>query len=188
MLSDLLRLDLTQFNIRKVPQTEALQEQTLQSLRRHRLWSLDELRAGDWWEDAGPGQSACVNKASMAEDFSRECLKTFSHGAKTKLGMMLKRVLPTGWPQTQVLTKGKSSAGFFEAGEHYLLPPLAEARAHFELVTGLCGLFEDAECAPVSNAEDLPDLPNLFSMSEERKKRGRARGGQQTGSMVGKVG
>jgi hypothetical protein len=173
MLQDLLALDLSRFNIRKVPQTEALQEQTLQSLKPQELWWLDQLRSRDWWRDQGPTRSASVEKAVMAMDFSINTLGRYNHGSKTKLGIMLGRVLPADWPKTET----KMNKATLRMTEYYLLPPLAEAREHFEHFTGLRGLFEDAEQpASVSNGGDLPSLSGVVSMSEEKEKRRTASG------------
>jgi hypothetical protein len=112
----------------------------------------------------------------------------FSHGSKTKLGIMLKRVLPAGWPQTHVV-KPRPGGTFTptQVGECHLLPPLAEARRCFEKFTGMQGLFDAADAAAGSSEGDLPDLPNLHSISEQRERRDRPTARQPSQTEVGEA-
>lgn len=177
-LHDMLHEDLSNFNHRDVPITEALQDQVIHSADPRDRWMQERLEdgeilrelathsqhlseeeqdeiesavVGDW--RVGPVQ---VQKDALHTDFLRWCerhrVSNQFAGRDTKkmLGRYLKRWLPVGWPRD--LYDGVGPRG--EA--RYELPSLADCRRAFS--RGRPGLF-GPDLEPIAMSEDARLYP-----------------------------
>lgn len=148
MLYDLQKMDLSKFNVRKVPYTTGLMEQTLLSMPYDRRWWYEELQSGEMWNERwklsmkvnGSLPPNSIPRSFMQQRFAAACHGLHaSRGTKTELGMLLPKVLPKGWPK-------QARASMADGGPDqrlYVLPHLAVARKHFEQTFGLVDLFEE---------------------------------------------
>lgn len=141
MLHDLLRRDLRRFNIRTVPNTEALKAQKILSLTPIQRWWLDKLMAGTWY-DAPPlsphiDHWQLIPKNVVHDDYvvAMKKVGTTHRSSETELGMALRKLLPPGWPRTNRSTLQGSA----ERAYMYGFPPLDECRTHFEKLSGMEG-------------------------------------------------
>jgi len=140
MLYDLLALDLSRFNVRKPPQSDALKEQKLLSMSPIDRWWLDKLTSGSFTDIAGFYPEDCewglVSTSVVHADYLR-ATKNYgvSHrSAGTQLGMHLRKLLPKGSLET---VKKRMPHG--KRGNCYQLPPLDICREHFEQLMGMEG-------------------------------------------------
>ena len=100
MLYDLLRWDITQFNIREVPETEELTEQKLHSLDPFKAWWYSKLKDGailpnqERWDDP-------VETSKVFDNYTREVGNSEDRyrAMVTQFGIFLKKVCPPGWPK-----------------------------------------------------------------------------------------
>jgi hypothetical protein len=134
MLYDLLHMDLTDFDVRKMPSTDALVDQKLHSLEGDTKWLLDVLMTGEI-----PGAVADIDWGTTAidvvkEELHRSYVQSANHGrtyrikTKSEFGKRLKQIIPN-------LTSRRPRAG--DAKEPFRLnvysfPPLPECRTGFE--------------------------------------------------------
>lgn len=142
MLYELLNMDISKFNVRKIPFTVGLREQMLQSLTPEVCWWYEELKKGELWMAGSKEppytrstikEGINVGRDTLYQDFAEACKRLHtSRSGRTQLGILLKKHLPIGWPRTYRDPKNS---------RYYGLPPLEEARAHFERVTGLANAF-----------------------------------------------
>ena len=149
MLHELLHYDLTSFDVRKVPYTDALQEQMLISLDPINRWWLEELQSGRIWSKKmpinGKNNKELLLHAIECDTIQQQCALACSEVSanrrtQTRLGIFLKKALPIGWPQKA----SREKMGRIEGEtKYYLMPPLEEARNHFEKITGLIGVFSE---------------------------------------------
>lgn len=150
MLHDLLRRDLSQFDIRKVPNTAALQSQKVLSLNSVERWWLDRLKDGEWrqFDAAGPhiNEWSPVPKDLVHDSYVAAMRKTGISrlATQTELGMGMRKLLPAGWPVICKRTDGHGGRRV----PIYELPPLAECRLHFEDLVGLDGYEWPGDLAP----------------------------------------
>jgi hypothetical protein len=163
MLYDLQHMDLSNFNLRKVPFTTGLREQMLYSLTPEKRWWYEELMSGDIW---AMGNKVSRSSAKIPQySFPREDLQSMfadrckhvyaGRGSETALGMLLPKVLPTGWPQDFRTAASEISKG----QRYYVFPTLDVARKHFEELTGLHGEFD--ACDEGGAKSNLTNLDNL---------------------------
>lgn len=138
LLHMLLTYDLSDFDVRKAPETEALQEQKEMSLGAEHEWWYTRLREGkllpnhsDWEET--------VLTPEMLYDFA-QYTKNFSMGRRsnqTKLGRFLRKVCPEGFPLLQQLSgqvavrQLDGSVTTMHRPYRYQFPPLDECRAYW---------------------------------------------------------
>jgi hypothetical protein len=164
MLYDLQNMDLSKFNVRKVPYTTALKEQMLHSLSPERRWWYEELLSGEIWNPykrvaADPEKEPpnSIARDALQNRFAEACNGLHvSRGSATELGMLLPKVLPTGWPQDHRTPASDIGRG----SRYYVLPPIDVARKHFEQITGLIGAFDGVgESEGKSNLTNLSNLP-----------------------------
>ncbi len=148
MLYDLLHRDLRRFDIRKVPNTDALKEQKLLSLSPIERWWLDMLEAGEWV--ALPGQNGVatltfpwtqVPRFVVHNIYVQSLQKTgvARRSTETELGAALRKLLPPGWPKDSKAFPLYTTGGVPSRVNHYLFPPLDQCRAHFEKIAGMPG-------------------------------------------------
>lgn len=140
MLDDLLHRDLSSFDVRRVPNTEALKGQKILSLSPAQKWWLDRLMDGEWAEPLGTfGQNVhpwtLVPKNVVHDDYVRTMQKTGvpRKSTQTELGMALRDLLPDGWPQRSKVTVNNQRV------DHYDFPPLADCRDYFDKLARLEG-------------------------------------------------
>lgn len=136
MLHDLLAYDLSNFDIRKVPQTSGLFEQKLQSFDDFHQWwfhrlSEGELVPGHVWVEFIP--CATLYKAFI-EGLANRAVRHRS--GETHFGLSLKKVLPKGWPQKKnrviKVLEGGYTGNTSRQVNHYRFPELEICRDHFD--------------------------------------------------------
>lgn len=143
MLHDLLSRDISQFNVRAVPDSSGLSDQKIRSLRGFGAWWYETLEEGNLagivGEDgpfSAPGQpwveAVKVNRDALYQDylrFSKEH-KEYRPEDKSQLGKFLRKYVPG-------LTEERPrQLGTQRRERLYKLPPLSECRAEFEKVIG----------------------------------------------------
>ncbi|MBW7832112.1 MAG: PriCT-2 domain-containing protein [Simplicispira suum] len=103
MLHDLLRRDLSTFDIRSVPRTAALDQQVINSLDAMHTWWLDHLGSTvpDW-------QYQC--RRTLVEACAHKCSTPIQRSMETKLGNFLKKVLPGGLKKVSHTPPGRTKA------------------------------------------------------------------------------
>lgn len=136
LLHYLLHYDLKGFQVRDVPQTDALRRQQVHSLPPEAEWWYEKLQNGELFAGAGwPSHVVCSH---LAYDFV-QYLKTFNTYLRSgglKLGHFMKRALPNP-NKVQI---GRRMTVITESGEQrtvdrpraYELPSLEAARSHFD--------------------------------------------------------
>lgn len=136
MLHYLQRMDISDFNVRIMPKTEALVDQKLQSLDTVMAWWYQKLQGGELLE--GEGWSI-VPVQALYDDYVHWVQKqggNIRRVTDTKFGMDLRKVLPESWPKTS----RQKSKHFSARGKHYEFPNLKLCRKQFEKVMGTDGL------------------------------------------------
>lgn len=130
----LMTRDLSGFDVRKFPKTEALQEQKVLSMTPEEQWWFEKLMDGTL---AGDSWGAEVPKADLQRDYTNYCerQRIMRRVSPTALGKFLKRVLPSIYPQTfqrmaEVVRMDKFGHESFTKAKtwFYGMPSLKEAR------------------------------------------------------------
>ncbi|MEN9490011.1 MAG: hypothetical protein RJA63_460 [Pseudomonadota bacterium] len=130
LLHYLLNLDITDFNIRSVPNTQALQQQKIRSLKPFRAWLFARLWAGSLssidteWRASQPRASIC---AEFAEYAKAKSLRYEATDARA-LGVELHAIFPG-------LADKREAAG--RRAWLWVFPELTEAREAFCRAAGL---------------------------------------------------
>ena len=134
MLHDLLAHDLSQFDVRRVPQTEALTDQKLRSLGSIESWWFEVLSAGElpavdhatWM--AGP---VWIATDSLHNDYLRHAQRgrAYRPEDRSRLARWIKTHIPNAQP-------ARPRADNFERKPGYKLPPLDKCRLSFEEMIG----------------------------------------------------
>lgn len=137
LLGDLLAFDLDRINLRQVLRTEALLEQKIRSLDSVESWWFERLQSGAIFRNGVPWPKE-VPCAALFDDYIAIADKI---GIRRKqeeavFGIKLKRLMPG-------LDKRRATQMGFEDGAQvikrpwcYVLPPIEDARAHFETMVG----------------------------------------------------
>lgn len=101
LLHYLMTLDLDDFEVRIVPQTDALREQKMLSLNGEEQWWLERLMDGRITRGS-PGWQMSVQKDRLQSDYLRyaEDQRLFRRASPTVLGKFLNRHLPKTWPRS----------------------------------------------------------------------------------------
>jgi hypothetical protein len=101
LLHFLMTYDISEFEVRNVPQTDALREQKMLSLNGEEQWWLERLMDGRVTRGA-PGWQSSVQKDRLQADYLRyaEDQRLFRRASPTVLGRFLTRHLPKGWPKS----------------------------------------------------------------------------------------
>ena len=128
MLYDLRNLDLSAFNVRKAPQTKALQDQKVLSMSASYQWWLGKLMDGQMLA-GDQGWATVVRRDPLHEDYASAVSQPgrSPKATQTQLGMLLRKLLPGNYPRAAQLGGAR----------HWELPSLADARTHFEQLTGI---------------------------------------------------
>lgn len=144
LLHYLMTLDIKDFEVRDVPQTDALQEQKLLSLGPEEQWWLERLTDGRTTRAAHDWQRE-VQKDHLQRDYLKyaEDQRFMRRASPTVLGRFLGRLLPEGWPKSnQRMTDVEYDDG--RGGSQvrrervywYDLPDLDQCRAAWDAVYG----------------------------------------------------
>lgn len=157
LLHHLLAMDLSKFNVRSVPGTEALKEQKLFSMSPEDEWWYHKLQMGIvlpghmTWEPEVPCDALHNDYIAYVRDTG-----VMRRATSTSLGRFLKRACPDQYPrsfQRASLVDVTSHDGFVQQAQRrtrwYELPRLEVARRRFEERFGFAGDW-DAEPAPPS--------------------------------------
>ncbi len=138
LLHFLLSRDLTGFDVRHFPKTEALQEQKVMSLSPEEAWWFEKLMDGIILNDVWDVE---VNKNDLQRDYINftERQKIMRRVSPASLGKFLKRVLPAQYPRPYQKMADISVLDRFgqEMTKHvrawfYEFPSLAAARKHWD--------------------------------------------------------
>ena len=142
MLYDLLRHDLTGFNVRDVPSTEALLDQKVQSFRGPEGWWFDILIDGfcpgrktenefdpnfaeqDWT------QPVSVSRSALYKDYLEysQRMREYRPAAKAQFAKLLRKMVPGLADERPRQGTGRNRC--------YVIPPLSECRLSFEELIG----------------------------------------------------
>ena len=125
MLHDLLRRDLSTFDIRSVPRTAALDQQVISSLNLMDAWWLDHLGStlADWQYQ---------NRRNLVENCMHKCSNPNQRSLETKLGYFLQKVVPGG-----VMKVSHTPPGSTRAVDCYEFPTQAVCRQSFKQYLGI---------------------------------------------------
>lgn len=131
LLHYLLHFDLTGFDVRRVPLTEALREQKIHSLDPMGLWWFGRLMDGvllpihNGWD----GRVRCKD---LVEDYVQACIRfaVQRRGSDVKLGLFLNNVCPGKYPLKQRETAGNARDYW------YIFPSLDVCRAKWDEMNG----------------------------------------------------
>ena len=136
MLWDLQHHDLSTANVRNAPVTAALRDQQILSMDPHIRWWFDKLREGRLLADH-EGWETVIPCASLHGDHVEELqrLGERRRSSETTLGILLKRLLPDGWPkhdQRRVPSYSVPPAVATRREYIWRFPDLMTCRRHFE--------------------------------------------------------
>jgi hypothetical protein len=140
LLHFLMSLDLADFDVRKVPQTDALRDQKLFSMSVEEQWWMERLMDGRTTASSNEWHTS-VMKERLHQDYLRyaEAQKIMRRVSPTALGKFLSRVLDKPFPVSSqkmaTLTKTDAHGMSYEARERayfYELPSLENARASWD--------------------------------------------------------
>lgn len=136
----LMTRDISGFDVRHFPKTEALQEQKLLSMGPEEQWWFEKLMEGRNLHEAD-GWQVEVLKADLQRDYITyaERQKIMRRASPTALGKFLKRVLPPGFPRTFQRWTDVSELDSYghervkkSKAWHYEFPNLEDARAWWD--------------------------------------------------------
>ena len=139
LLHFLLTLDISEFEVRDVPQTQALQTQKVLSLALEEAWWLERLTDGRTTA-SHPEWSQSLPKAVLYADYLRFCeaQRAFRRATPTALGMFLGKIMPGKYPigiqrVAELPRQDEYGHEVFvkERVYHYDLPSLDECREHW---------------------------------------------------------
>lgn len=140
LLYELLATDISDINLRQVPQTAALLEQKIASMPPDQKWLLDIIRnatlPGDR-EGEGASFTAQLHESYVA---AAKSLGAPRRSSQTELGILLRKVLP-GIKKERRASEGGALKWV------YMLPPLPECRAALDARLGAQDWGEDADDA-----------------------------------------
>lgn len=140
LLHHLMTMDISDFDVRQFPKTEALQEQKLMSMSPEEQWWFEKLMEGRLLNDQDGWQGE-VLKADIQRDYLlyAERQKIMRRASPTALGKFLKRVMPGALPrafQRMAEVSSVDSYGHEKVRRvkswFYEFPHLDDARAHWD--------------------------------------------------------
>jgi Mesyanzhinovviridae DNA primase len=134
-LHELRTRDISKFNVRNVPKTEALQEQKILSLSHEEEWWYGKLMDGYILPDHSEWETM-VPKDYIVRDYARraQLFQLSNRGNATRLGRFLANVIPgLATTQARVQLQEETPDGQYVLGEprryhHYRFPDLATCR------------------------------------------------------------
>lgn len=144
LLHFLLTYDLSEYEVRKAPQTNALQEQKIMSMSPEMQWLFDKLWEGRTLKGDATWRAKVI-KDSFYDDYVndlRDQGRNFRM-SRTAFGKFLGRALPKGWPtskQEQAEVSTVNEQGFEIVVNRrvymYYMPELAMVRDHWNTSMG----------------------------------------------------
>lgn len=143
MLHELLNLDLSDYQVRKFPTTEALRQQKVHSFPPEWKWWFDKLDDGRIVRRAD-GWALEVTKDDLQADYQNMLQTTgnYRKASSIELGMFLTKMLPKGWPKRTrrwVEREELDGVGRVHTSRQrvpaYQIPPILECRRHFDAIT-----------------------------------------------------
>ena len=162
LLHFLMTYDISEFQVRSVPKTDALHDQKLLSLTPEEEWWYQRLSEGrtrresDVWEEE-------VRKELLITDYLEHTdrFRVYRRGTQTALGKFLRRVCPELEAYQKMATWDEMAGDGFTRKIHrrtyfYRLPTLKEARARWEKFYG------------AENWQEPMYQPNLLPESQEK--------------------
>lgn len=151
LLHYLLTLDISDFNVREVPQTGALQAQKIYSMSLEEAWWMERLTDGRTTTHLA-GWDEALLKSDLYADYIRfaETQRVQRRATPASLGMFLKKVLPNPFPigvqritdVSRVDSFGNESVTR-ERRYFYDLPNLDDSRVEWEKRFGKCDWPKD---------------------------------------------
>jgi len=132
LLHFLLTLDISDFDVRTVPQTKGLQEQKLLTLSLEQEWWYQKLENGAISKHH-VGWTAPIFKDDLLNDYLVYAQKigVQRRATATALGRFLQTVCPEGWPRSRQKQKqwtNENGVRMVERQYAYEFPPLEECR------------------------------------------------------------
>jgi hypothetical protein len=165
MLHDLLDMDISDFEIRDVPDTEGLREQKILSMDPETAWWFQKLNDGYFLSKYG--EWGIVEKKAIYKDYAKTVGEAgvIHKGMQTSLGIKLKKLLPGQYP---ISKKKPVEKEYYDADrdrlikkrnrvQHWQFPPLDECREFFEQIAKMEGHIWPEEPEVVTE-EEKPDL------------------------------
>lgn len=141
MLFDLQTMDISNFNVRVIPQTAGLTEQKIQSLDPLMNWWFQKLQDGELLHGLDWG---AVSFPALYDDYIISVQKlggNFRRASETSFAMQLRKTLPQGWPKSSKVTPINTPYG--KRVNHYEFPSVALCRQQFEKLVGDCLEWQD---------------------------------------------
>ena len=127
MMSNLLAIDLSKFNVRDFPKNAALDEQKIQSLSASDVWWMDQLGNGN------PGNWKHQSRTQLTQSFAEHGGTYQGRQSETRVGMYLKKVVPGLQKVTVALHPNSAPIPCYE------FPDLATCKAAFVAKHGFVG-------------------------------------------------
>lgn len=127
MLHDLQNIDISDFNVRKVPESNALIKQKIYSMKPEMKWLFEKLNDGYWTDvPEAPKTWSPINKNIVQDDYCEALNKAGvkRRSMSTELGMFLNGIFPS------------LDSRRIKDNPHYIFPPLDECRKLFEKKLG----------------------------------------------------
>lgn len=161
LLHMLREYDLTDFNVRNCPQTEALQSQKLLSLDAEQAWWFNKINTGEIFEDCGEWPKEVISSL-LAEDFVNNIKKynVRDRSSDVSLGFFLKKIMPdVERRRKKVKIERQMADGYIKTEQksvwHHVLPTLEECREKWEALYGSTKWLTISEIQ-----DDFPSAPD----------------------------
>jgi len=168
LLHHLMHYDLSEYNVRDIPKTKALQEQKLYSMTTEEEWWYNKLQDGRLL-DGDAEWRTMVLKNHMLLSYTGY-MRTFSSSNRrstaTRLGQFLQKALPGEFPKNkqgggavEVMPLDGGPPKIQERPRYYLIPDLKTCREHWDTHFGgphNWDIVEDIVDAPTQVNEEIP--------------------------------
>lgn len=163
LLNFLMTYDLSEFDVRTVPDTDALQEQKMLSLTPEQEWWYRKLQEGRLLQHHTEWQEHVV-KDHLVDDYVNNARRfnVNRRGTATSLGKFLNRVVP-GLTTKQFVAEFEEPTGdgftrlTKRRAYHYVIPSLEDCRAKWEELSG-----KENWDAPIEEQEELTKRKDPF--------------------------
>lgn len=136
LLHYLLTLDISDYEVRNVPQTEALRDQKLLTLSTEQEWWYQKLENGMLTKHH-VAWTAPIFKDDLIDDYLRYAQKigVQRRATATAIGRFLQNVCPPGWPRSKQRTRqytNDEGVRMLDRQYAYEFPSVEECRAHWD--------------------------------------------------------
>lgn len=165
LLHHLMHVDISEFDVRTAPKTEALREQQMYSFTAEEQWWYEKLTDGRILRDHVEWETE-VQKALLQDDYYNFCqrMRIMRPVNPTALSRFLKKASPPAvlqifQRQAEVMVPGPYGEPLSRMGRPYFyrLPELTAARESFEKLYG--GKFRWLEAPLITAQPQQPELP-----------------------------